>query len=506
VSSARVVEAAGSAVKVVPDGQAPRAGSAVKVKRSDVQVVPPSETGQPSAAMPSPRPAELPAGGGPNVAPASSPPEVSPGHLAEWVELPNGARVQRETVEAAADLLALHTKQRNLSGLATEAAVREAVGTARFRDAKRLLGTTKGRATAEAVLATRQDLTARNAPLPDRALGAPSTTQPTDGVPQELRNMLERAPDAIAAKNLAQRRRTSYPNSLDAPTAVAPGQGAPASELGLNAGIHLPWGGRRLSHRGPVHSALNGLPTVTRDFWLKEKTQHKVFAKLYDAGALDLNTAGPLLQEIDTMVVEGMRALGLDRMPLRKLTLTPMQDIVARRWVDGQLDIGYEALHRYLYATPNPSMILHGWIHDSVHTRLPWASQYKVEFTGHTGYEDGLAEALSRHIVVDQARLWLLDESVNTYHVLGYRTLAQAAGVGELDLLRAAFRHSPGAVRENFVAIVNRVRGAAGGPPIRDPERFRRVADEVFKVGNEGMEIASLTWSKLWFGWKEALR
>jgi len=164
VSTARVVEAVGNTVKVVPDGQAPRAGSAVRVKRSDVEVVPPSGEGTPHVATLSPPSAKLPSGGAQsNAAPASSTPEAGPvGDLAEWVVLPGGGSVQRETVEAAADLLALRTKQQELSGYRTRWALKETIRTNDFGEAVKLLKGREGHAAAEAVLNRRRSEQARS--------------------------------------------------------------------------------------------------------------------------------------------------------------------------------------------------------------------------------------------------------------------------------------------------------------------------------------------------------
>lgn len=164
VGAARVVEVAGSTIKLALDGQPPHMAP-VKVKRSQVERI---SQGDVNAAVHAESPERGPrtqtvGGDTPPLAvaeaqstPAGPLQSGSGSSKPATIALSDGTRAPRQTVESAADLLALRSKRWRLSGYRTQGALKAAIGSNEFGKAVKLLKDQASRAAVQAVLRGRQ--------------------------------------------------------------------------------------------------------------------------------------------------------------------------------------------------------------------------------------------------------------------------------------------------------------------------------------------------------------
>jgi hypothetical protein len=101
-----------------------------------------------------------------------------------------------------------------------------------------------------------------------------------------------------------------------------------------------------------------------------------------------------------------------------------------------------------------PDGAVETWIHESAHARKrPWGTGYREELGRWAGYEEGLAEMLSKEV----SRLCALNSTYQPYrrYRRAYETLGEVLRVTPEELSRQFWRYEAGTVRQAFTDVVD---------------------------------------------------
>jgi hypothetical protein len=202
-------------------------------------------------------------------------------------------------------------------------------------------------------------------------------------------------------------------------------------------------------------------------------------AVVADPGALDR-----AVRRVDAAVVDGLRALGLPRGPVRRVSLDAGFDVVApsgRKQADCTLVINGNLLEALLADPRGPDTTFRTWIHESIHARQPFAAGHESEYRRHRGYEEGLAEGLARLVVRVKAGMDPRESSYQ-YYITAYRGLTRAFDIDLEQLWRRLWARPLGQVRASFVHGVDDLRAERTGDGFAavQRERLLAIADRLF--------------------------
>ena len=163
-----------------------------------------------------------------------------------------------------------------------------------------------------------------------------------------------------------------------------------------------------------------------------------------------------------------------------------------------ELLIDPDFIYDLLVNKQSPDAVWKAWIHESVHARAPFRADWRSETAPHLGYEEALTEFFAR-AVMRRAGLSRSGEGYD-YYAQSFSVLARAMGVGDEDLARGLFAFPVGAVRENFLAVVERLRSENDAQPLSEDQRQRlqELADEVFATSNHARHFNLWDGVKLW--------
>jgi len=103
-----------------------------------------------------------------------------------------------------------------------------------------------------------------------------------------------------------------------------------------------------------------------------------------------------------------------------------------------------------------PDSLIRTWFHESIHARRPYAPSFGAEWKQVRGFEEGLAEGLTRLTVVERLGLTPVLTSFHFY-VAAYRALATALDIDVEQLWRALWLIPPGGLSAGFVPTVERI-------------------------------------------------
>lgn len=237
---------------------------------------------------------------------------------------------------------------------------------------------------------------------------------------------------------------------------------------------------RRLGVPGPVDSRIRSLAGDAGVLWNDREERVLALKELLDAGlGADVVQRAAAVARVDDAVMEGLKALGMERGPVRSVDVEFLWEARGEKHPNCDLRIDLNFLHDAL-AIDAPDAVWKTWAHESIHARQAFAVDYLDEFERFNGYEDGLAEVLARQVAA-RAGLTRIEESYD-YFVQAYGVLARAAGVGLDDLARRAWMHPPGKLREALPQVVDSLRVQAGAKPLTQAKRqiMRDTADELF--------------------------
>jgi hypothetical protein len=131
------------------------------------------------------------------------------------------------------------------------------------------------------------------------------------------------------------------------------------------------------------------------------------------------------------------------------------------------------------------------------------SDDYFLETRLYNGYEEGLVEGVTRHILIERAEM---RPSLGAYshYAYAYRNLAFVLGVLPEALFHRLWQIPNGKLREWFPEVVDAIlpeRGASLSQA--QTTRLRATADELFDTRNIGAEVVE---SALFTAWQEALR
>ena len=214
------------------------------------------------------------------------------------------------------------------------------------------------------------------------------------------------------------------------------------------------------------------------------------------------------LHAVDDAVTQGMATLGFPRAPIRSLSLVAPTGpaFAGQKYVTCDLQIAYPALRRELGPGGAPDAIVETWIHESVHGRhVPWGRNARAEL-GFRGFEEGLAEGITR-LISRRARLQP-GLPVYGWYVQTYDELAHVLGVKSETIYTRLYRLANGSVMDAFEIEVDSIRGAAGTSRLTPEQRGRleRMAGRLFDVAHELEPASARLRTPIRQAWRRALR
>jgi hypothetical protein len=234
----------------------------------------------------------------------------------------------------------------------------------------------------------------------------------------------------------------------------------------------------------PVASELLGLHEEARRLWTDVAERRRAMQAIAEAMAGDVAALERAVQRVDTAVVDGLRALGLPRGPVRQVSLDASLDVIApsgKKQPDCMLVINGNLLEALLSDRRGPDTTFRTWVHESIHARQPFGIGHESEYRRRRGYEEGLAEGLARLVARAKAGMNPRESSYQ-YYVSGYRTLGRAFDIEPERLWRRIWIRPLGQVRASFVHVVDELRYEGTGERFTAAQRacLLAVADQVF--------------------------
>jgi hypothetical protein len=201
-----------------------------------------------------------------------------------------------------------------------------------------------------------------------------------------------------------------------------------------------------------IDPRLSSLGDFHRAVWCDAATRRELLGEL--SGELQSNreaAAGRLLRQIDDAVVAGLKALGLPRGPVRTVQFRALIDrgwksedcdlLLSREWL-------FEALLEH-----HPDSVFRTWVHESIHARAPFRSDWRLEYQYTPGYEEGVAEGLAQ-IATKQCAQMTPRAGVGEPFYVAYECLASALGQETESLLRHLWQFQCGEVRGSTLGLI----------------------------------------------------
>lgn len=178
---------------------------------------------------------------------------------------------------------------------------------------------------------------------------------------------------------------------------------------------------------------------------------------------------------IDAAVVEILAVAGLPRGPING----PIVDDFNRGWFGRKVEDCRLLVDIRPFAdlseAERPGTLVKTWIHESLHARLPYSAGFRQEWQEARGYEEGLAEGLTRLVAVE----WIGLQPVlagHQYYVVAYRVLAAVLKLDVEALWRALWRIPAGDVRAAFMPAIERILQEDGRASLSELRRVRIAA------------------------------
>lgn len=223
---------------------------------------------------------------------------------------------------------------------------------------------------------------------------------------------------------------------------------------------------------------LRVLPDDARRLWGDPAERRRALQAVVDT----MGTEGPgsvlTVRRIDRAVVEGLRALGFPRGPVRDVVIRGGVGPSGAKRPDCTLEIFGDQMREVMKDAMGADSVFRTWVHESIHGRQPYATDYRREYDRFQGFEEGLAEGLARILVRDRAGMNPRLQSYRSY-VAVYESLAAAIGVEPEHLWRQLWERPTGAVRDAFVDTVDALRRDITGQSLTARQRanLQAIAD-----------------------------
>ena len=220
----------------------------------------------------------------------------------------------------------------------------------------------------------------------------------------------------------------------------------------------------RPASRGPLSDDLQGLADASRHIWESLAERLRFIGEVLDAETDgDIPRMQQGLGQIDTAITEALDLLGLPRGPIDELAPAWGKRYAGRKLPDCTLQINIDIMRRMSAFERGPDTTFRTWVHESIHGRQPYADGHRQEYDAWSGYEEGLAEALSRLVVRKHAGLDPIEPRDYHYFLPAYQTLSEAMKIEYEALIRALWTRPAGPVAREEPLDRHRVR--RGLPP-----------------------------------------
>jgi len=259
----------------------------------------------------------------------------------------------------------------------------------------------------------------------------------------------------------------------------------------------------RPASRGPLSDDLQGLADASRHIWESLAERLRFIGEVLDAETDgDIPRMQQGLGQIDTAITEALDLLGLPRGPIDELAPAWGKRYAGRKLPDCTLQINIDIMRRMSAFERGPDTTFRTWVHESIHGRQPYADGHRQEYDAWSGYEEGLAEALSRLVVRKHAGLDPIEPRDYHYFLPAYQTLSEAMKIEYEALIRALWTRPAGRVRTGLVAAVDDLRRAQSLPPLTESQRvsIARAGDLSFATVNLSRAPTRTTMLTLWRG------
>jgi hypothetical protein len=217
----------------------------------------------------------------------------------------------------------------------------------------------------------------------------------------------------------------------------------------------------------------------------------------WEAGSPNL---AAVVARVDAAVVEGLRALGLPRGPVREVRV----DLFGRGWLgrktpECDLFVDAARMRAFVRNLDEPDTVFRSWVHESLHGRQPYDLRADSADAQWRGYEEGLVEGLADLVTRVKAGM-RPGASAYTVFVATYRALAAVANIDVELLWRTLWVFPVGQVRASFVDVVDDLRRARSGRVLTAQHRTRllALADHLFRSRQAGSGADERVLATLW--------
>jgi hypothetical protein len=180
-----------------------------------------------------------------------------------------------------------------------------------------------------------------------------------------------------------------------------------------------------------------------------------------------------------------MGALAFDRAPINGIGVRRLASLGLKR-PTCELELDILQFRRALTVTQQPDSIVETWIHESAHGRRnPWAVDYQREQASWLGYEEGLAEGMTR-VMIQRGGLSPGAQAYVRYY-RAYELLADVLQVTPEEMYLLLWSHEPGTIRRAFTDVVSELYHRSRGRELSLRERMSVLiaADDMFDSSME---------------------
>ena len=260
---------------------------------------------------------------------------------------------------------------------------------------------------------------------------------------------------------------------------------------------------RRLSKPGAINPLLRRLKPDQYRLWTEPEAIRQVAWKLYSALNLPEAERRTVMRELDEVIGAGMEALNFPRNRPTSVDLEALDVGVACKRENCDLRIDPFWLYDILKKHKCPGALWQTWIHESIHARLGFFKDWRLELGPHQGYEDGFAEMLARGLSMEQGRLTILSGSYD-YYTEAYEMLVRAAEIDKHKLWLKLYKCEPGTIRSRFPDILEELTGKDFSN--QQKLEITTLADELFAFDNWDRKTSLRTAHESHARWRKVLR
>lgn len=158
------------------------------------------------------------------------------------------------------------------------------------------------------------------------------------------------------------------------------------------------------------------------------------------------------MNRVDVAVVEGLAALRFPRGPVAGIEFSRLSiSQSGQKLPDCRIMLAGIALESAL-SEERVDGFFGTWVHESIHARQPYAHGASTEYRQYRGFEEGLVEGLTRH-VLERAGI-APRTGAFSYYVVVYEQMAHVLGIDTVELWRRLWKYPTGTISAVFVDVV----------------------------------------------------